>query len=85
MARTRKVPQRRNKLAGKGKKKASKKKKAYDTKFHATRTRRRYRAKLNKANRQRPNKKGQDKSHTKKGGYVDDPQSKNRARNRGKK
>jgi len=81
MATTKKVPQRRNKLAGKGKKRASAKKKAYDTKFHATRTRRKYRARLNKANKQSPNKKGYDKSHTKKGKLVNEKQSKNRARN----
>lgn len=80
-----KVPQRRNKLAGKGKKRASDKKKAYDTKYHATKKRKRYRAALNRANKKSPNKKGYDKSHTKKGKLVNEKQSKNRARNRGKK
>jgi hypothetical protein len=80
--RTRKVPQRRNKLAGKGKKRASTRKKKYDTKYHATRKRKTYRAKLNKANKRSPNKKGQDKSHTKSGRVVNEKQGKNRARNR---
>lgn len=85
MVRTKRVPQRRNKLAGKGKNKSSARKKAYDTKFHANRTRRKYRARLNKANKDRPNKKGYDKSHTKRGTLVNEKQSKNRARNqRGK-
>ena len=79
---TKKVPQRRNKLAGKGKKRASARKKAYDTKYHSTKKRKQYRAKLNKANRQNPNKKGYDKSHTKSGRLVNEKQSKNRARNR---
>ena len=57
-----KVPARRNKLAGKGKGKSSAKKKAYDTAYHATPERRKYRSELNKANRKSPNKKGYDKS-----------------------
>ena len=77
-----KMPQRRNKLAGKGKNKSSAKKKAYDTAYHATPERRKYRAKLNKANRVNPNKKGYDKSHTKSGKLVNEKQSKNRARNK---
>lgn len=77
-----KVPSRRNKLAGKGKGKSSAKKKAYDTAYHATPERRKYRAKLNKANRENPNKKGYDKSHTKSGKLVNEKQSKNRARNK---
>ena len=77
-----KMPQRRNKLAGKGKNKSSAKKKAYDTAYHATPERRKYRAKLNKANRENPNKKGYDKSHTKSGKLVNEKQSKNRARNK---
>ena len=80
-----KVPQRRNKLAGKGKKRASAKKKAYDTKYHATKRRKRYRAKLNKSNKKSPCKKGYDKSHTKSGKLVCEKKSKNRSRNRGKK
>ena len=82
MAKTRKVPQRRNKLAGRGKKRASKAKKKYDTKYHASRKRKLYRAKLNRANKRSPNKKGFDKSHTKSGRLVNEKQSKNRARNR---
>ena len=74
-----KVPQRRNKLAGTGKP-ASAKKKAYDTKYHATKERKAYRAKLNRANRLNPNKKGQDKSHTKGGKLTNEPRSSNRAR-----
>ena len=77
-----KVPSRRNKLAGKGKGKSSAKKKAYDTAYHGTPERRKYRAKLNKANRENPNKKGYDKSHTKSGKLVNEKQSKNRARNK---
>lgn len=77
-----KMPQRRNKLAGKGKNKSSAKKKAYDVAYHATPERRKYRAKLNKANRENPNKKGYDKSHTKSGKLVNEKQSKNRARNK---
>ena len=76
-----KVPQRRNKLAGKGKNRSSEKKKAYDTKYHSTAKRKRYRAELNKANREHPNRKGEDKSHTKSGRLVNERQSKNRARN----
>lgn len=76
-----KVPQRRNKLAGKGKSRSSEKKKAYDTKYHGTKERKKYRAKLNKENREHPNRKGQDKSHTKSGKLVNESQSKNRARN----
>ena len=82
MPRTKKVPQRRNKLAGRGKKRASAAKKKYDTRYHSTKSRKKYRAKLNKANKRSPNKKGQDKSHTKRGKLVNEKQSKNRARNR---
>ena len=77
-----KVPARRNKLAGKGKGKSSAKKKANDTAYHATPERRKYRSELNKANRKNPNKKGYDKSHTKSGKLVNEKQSKNRARNK---
>jgi len=76
---TKKVPQRRNKLAGTGKP-ASAAKKAYDTKYHATSERKTYRAKLNAANRKSPNAKGVDKSHTKGGKIVNEPRSSNRAR-----
>jgi len=76
---TKKVPQRRNKLAGTGKA-ASAKKKAYDTAYHASPERKAYRAKLNKANRLSPNKKGQDKSHTSGGGLTNESRKTNRAR-----
>ncbi len=80
--RVKRVPQRRNGLAGKGKNKASAKKKAYDAAYHATPARKKYRARLNKANRQNPNRKGYDKSHTKSGRLVNEKQSTNRARNK---
>lgn len=87
-----KVPQRRNKKAGKstGKSKsakyfaanpeARKKKNAYNTKYHASTKRKKYRAGLNKANRDNPNG-DKDKSHTKGGKLVNEKRSKNRARN----
>ena len=90
----------RNTLAGKSKgksksakyyaknKKARDKKKAYDTEYHSSSARKKYRSKLNKANRKAKtygNKDGKDMSHTKKGKLVKERQSKNRARNRGKK
>lgn len=90
----------RNKLAGKrtGKSKsakyyaknpkARKKKQAYDKKYHSTTKRKKYRASLNKANKKAGtygNGDGKDMSHTKKGRLVKENQSKNRARNRGKK
>lgn len=77
-----KVPQRRNGLAGRGKAKASAAKKRYDAKYHASSKRKRYRAELNRANRMNPNGKGYDKSHTKNGKMVNEKASKNRARNR---
>jgi hypothetical protein len=89
---TKKVPQRRNKLAGTstGKSKSAKyfasnpearaKKNAYNKAYHATAERKAYRAKLNKANRDSPNAKGQDKSHTKSGGITNESRSSNRAR-----
>jgi hypothetical protein len=85
----------RNTLAGKrtGKSKSAKhyaknkksrdKKKAYDTEYHKTKKRKKYRAFLNK--RTYGNKDGMDLSHTKKGKVVKEKKSKNRARNRGKK
>ena len=82
IARVPRVPQRRNKLAGKGKKRASAAKKKYDAAYHATKKRTKYRSQLNKANRERPNKKGYDKSHTKGGKLVNEKQSRNRGRNR---
>ena len=86
----------RNKLAGKHPSYKKRKmnpnqiaaKKAYDTKFHSTKSRKRYRAQLNKANRKNGtygNGDGLDMSHTKSGGLVKEKQSLNRARNRGKK
>jgi hypothetical protein len=56
------------------------KKNAYNTKYHATAERKAYRAELNRANRQAPNSKTQDKSHTKSGALVDEQRSSNRAR-----
>ena len=87
----------RNKLAGKstGKSRSAKyyaanpearaKKDAYNTKYHSSDERKSYRAKLNKANRDSPSPKGQDKSHTKSGRLVNESRSTNRARNRGRK
>lgn len=87
----------RNKLAGTstGKSRSAKyyaanpearaKKNAYNKDYHATAERKAYRAKLNAANRENPNAKGQDKSHTKTGKLVNESSSKNRARNRGRK
>jgi len=87
------VPQRRNKNAGKstGKSKSAKyfaanpearaKKNAYNKKYHSTTKRKKYRAGLNKANRDSPNKKGEDKSHTKGGKLHNEKRSSNRARN----
>jgi len=82
---TKKVPKRRNGLAGKGKSKSSAKKKAYDTKYHSSPARRKYRAALNKANRKAGtygNGDKKDMSHTKSGKLVKESQSKNRARNK---
>ncbi len=87
----------RNKLAGttSGKSKSAKyyaahpearaKKNAYNTAYHATDERKAYRAELNRANRDSPNRKGQDKSHTKSGKLVNESSASNRARNRGRK
>ena len=61
------------------------KKNAYNSSYHATDERKAYRASLNKANRDSPNGKTEDKSHTKSGKLVNESQAKNRARNRGKK
>jgi len=98
MAASGKNPKKRNTLAGSKKgtsksarrlqasPKAREKKKAYDTKYHKTTARKKYRAALNKANRTSPNKKGEDKSHTKSGKLTNEKQSKNRGRNgKGKK
>ena len=82
----------RNKLAGttSGKSKSARyfqthpearaKKDAYDKEYHATTERKTYRAKLNKANRDNPNTKGQDKSHSKGGKITNERRSSNRAR-----
>lgn len=90
---------RRNTLAGskKGKsrsakylqknKKARDKKKAYDTEYHKSPERRKYRAALNAANKKKGtygNKDGKDESHDSKGRTRKENQSTNRARN-GKK
>ena len=64
------------------------KKAEYDTKYQATPERRRYRAFLNKKNREAGtygNGDGKDVSHLKGGGTVMEDESSNRARNRGKK
>jgi hypothetical protein len=82
MRKVKRVPQRRNGLAGKGKSRSSSKKKLYDAAYHATPRRKKYRARLNKANAANPNRKGYDKSHTKSGKLVNEKQGKNRARNR---
>ncbi len=69
-------------------KKSAKKKKEYDTEYHKTKKRKKYRSLLNAENKKRKtygNKDGKDMSHTKKGKLVKEKQSKNRARNRGKK
>tara|TARA_R100001244_G_scaffold132307_1_gene108016 strand:- start:1057 stop:1335 length:279 start_codon:yes stop_codon:yes gene_type:complete len=90
----------RNSLAGKGKGKsksakyyaanpeARKKKQAYDKSYHSTDERKKYRAGLNSANKKAKtygNKDGKDMSHKRGGGLVKEAQSKNRARNRGRK
>ena len=88
----------RNKLAGKinGKSKSSKhyaknlkskkKKNQYDKEYFSSEERKKYRVKLNLFNRKKGKKgDGKDASHTKNGGLVMESQSKNRARNRGKK
>ena len=76
---TKKVPQRRNKLAGTGKP-SSAKKRAYDTKFSSSKAQKTKRAATNKANRVSPNKKSEDKSHATGGRIVNEKRSKNRAR-----
>ena len=60
----------------------------YDKQYQSSEERKKYRASLNKANRKAGtygNKDGKDMSHTKSGRLVKENQSKNRARNRGKK
>ncbi len=59
------------------------KKKKYDTKYHKTASRRKYRSELNQENRRRGtygNGDNKDLSHTKRGGMVMESMSKNRAR-----
>jgi hypothetical protein len=74
-----KVPQRRNSLAGTGTP-SSAKKKAYDRLFSSSKRQKLSRAATNKANREHPNAKDEDKSHTKSGRLVDEKRSANRAR-----
>jgi len=60
------------------------KKKKYDTEYHKTPMRRRYRSELNQENKKRGtygNGDGKDLSHTKKGGMVLERARINRARN----
>lgn len=63
-------------------KRAREKKKAYDTKYHSSPSRRKYRAALNRERRKRGiyGKGGKDVSHTKKGTVLES-RHKNRARN----
>lgn len=62
------------------------KKKKYDSKYSSSQERKKYRVKLNLFNRKKGKKgDGMDASHTKDGGLILESQSKNRARNRGKK
>ena len=67
--------------------KARAKKKAYDTKYHKSAKRKKYRADLQKERVRRgiAGKGGNDVSHKKGGGYTVESPSKNRARNRGKR
>lgn len=63
---------------------AREKKKEYDTEYHKTPARKRYRAELNKANRKAGtygNGDNEDMSHTRRGGIVKEPMRRNRARN----
>ena len=66
---------------------AKAKKKAYDTAYHKSAKRKKYRAALQKERVRRgiAGKGGKDVSHKKGGGYTLESPSKNRARNRGKK
>lgn len=71
-----------------GNKVARDKKNRYNKKYHSSKNRILYRAALNKKNVEDGtygNKDGIDKSHTKSGRLVNENQSSNRARNRGKK
>jgi hypothetical protein len=63
-----------------------KKKNEYNTKYHATPERKKYRAELNKANRKagtygKMTEMGKDRSHTKSGKLVLEKASQNRSRN----
>ena len=72
----------------KGSNKATGRDYSYDKEYQSSKERKSYRAALNKANRKAGtygNKDGKDMSHTKSGKMVKECQSKNRARNRGKK
>jgi len=63
---------------------ARKKKNAYNTSYHATPERKKYRVRLNKANRDAGtygNGDGKDMSHKKDGSLVEENQASNRARN----
>jgi hypothetical protein len=63
---------------------ARKKKNEYNKEYHSTEERKKYRVKLNKANRDSGtygNKDKVDQSHTKSGKMVKESQSSNRARN----
>ena len=63
---------------------ARKKKNKYNTKYHSTKKRKKYRAELNKDNRRRGtygNGDGRDVSHTRSGRTVLEKASSNRARN----
>ena len=65
---------------------SKKKKDEYNKKYGSTLSRKLYRAFLNALNKKKGKKgDGKDISHTKAGGTVLESQSKNRARNRGKK
>jgi hypothetical protein len=82
----------RNRIKGKNKRKGSNKATGRDYSkekgYQSTPARKRYRAALNKANRKAGtygNGDKKDMSHTKSGKLVKESQSKNRARNRGKK
>lgn len=89
---TKKVPQRRNKNAGKstGTSRSAKyfashpearaKKNEYNTEYHSSDERKRYRAKLNKYTREESIP-GVDHSHTKDGRITHEKRSSNRARN----
>jgi len=72
----------------KGSNKATGRDYSKDKEYQSTKKRKRYRAALNKANRKAGtygNGDKKDMSHTKSGKLVKESQSKNRARNRGKK